>query len=123
MDQEAASEAIASFPLTDSLNPALRSGNDEAYYLGLSMVLGLALAALFWRQLPTWSRSLLVTALVTTLISSTVVNEVYKALPFHQLFWPIRFLPNALCRESSATGPSTTPITKGGRGQLWRRHM
>lgn len=92
IDQQAASDALARFPLSVSLNPALRAGNPEAYYLGLSLVAGLVLTAVCWKRLDPWLKALLVTAFVATLVSSTVASDLYVALPFHQLFWPIRFL-------------------------------
>lgn len=92
IDQQAASDALAAFPVTVSLNPLLRGGNLETYYLGFSLAAGLALAAVLWRRIEPWQRALLVTALITALVSSTVLSDLYNALPFHQLFWPIRFL-------------------------------
>ncbi|MCI0438812.1 MAG: hypothetical protein L0177_06730, partial [Chloroflexi bacterium] len=93
LNVEAASEALASFPLSVSLNPALRWSDIEIFYLGASFLLVLGLAAFYWRRLNALLRSLLVVGLVTGLISSTLVNSIYNTLPFHQLFWPLRFTP------------------------------
>ncbi|MBI2940844.1 MAG: hypothetical protein HYY04_10445, partial [Chloroflexi bacterium] len=92
IDQTAASEAIAAFPLTVSLNPVLRLGDREAFYVGLSFVFVAIIAILTWRRLTALTRSLLIVGLATALLSSTVLNPLYDALPMHHLFWPIRFL-------------------------------
>ncbi len=93
LNVEAASEALASFSLAVSLNPTLRWSDIETFYLGASFLLVLGLAAFYWRRLDRLLRSLLVVSLITGLISSTIVNSVYNTLPFHQLFWPLRFTP------------------------------
>lgn len=88
----AAGEALASFPLTTSLNPVLRYENKEIYYLGLSLLAGAFLALLSWRRLGPPNRCLIVTALLVFAVSSTNFNPVYRTLPFHELMWPIRFM-------------------------------
>jgi uncharacterized membrane protein len=98
--------------LTTSLDPTLRGGDLEAYYLGLSLLGGLALALCFWKRLAPWLRSLAVTALVTGFISSTIAGDLYNALPFHQLFWPLRFL--------SFAGFALLLATLGVASCLWR---
>lgn len=92
LDQQTSKDAQASFPLSFSLNPGLRADNPEAYYLGLSLVAGLALAVLFWKRLDPWVRAVVVAGFLTGLASSTLTNSLYNALPSHQWFWPIRFL-------------------------------
>jgi uncharacterized membrane protein len=92
IDQVAASEAIASFPLTVVLNPGIRSSDHEIFYLGLVPLGVTAVSLFFWRHLTPWQRALAVSGIVMSLIASTLVNDVWKALPLSNLFWPIRFL-------------------------------
>lgn len=92
LNREAASEALVTFPLTVSLNPWLRLGNKEIFYVGLSLALGTLLGLLLWRRLSPLARALLVAGVVTVGVSTTTFNVIFNSLPFHQLFWPIRFM-------------------------------
>ncbi len=92
LNAEAASEALASFPWSVSFNPALRASNREAFYVGASFLLALGLMLAWWRRLDALSRTLLVIGSITLLVSSTLLNDIYNSLPFHQLFWPLRFM-------------------------------
>lgn len=112
IDQQAASDALAKFPLSVSLNPFLRGENQEIYYLGISLVIGLALTAAFWKRLEPWQKALALTAAITLLISSTIISPVFNALPFHQLFWPVRFL--------SFAGFVTLLLLMGVAATFWR---
>jgi len=92
LDNEAASEAIAQFPVSVSLNPGLRSGNQEVFYVGLALFATSLAALLFWNRMDRWMKALLPVTIVMTLIGSTFVVEIWRALPAHQLFWPLRFM-------------------------------
>jgi uncharacterized membrane protein len=92
LNVEAASEGLASIPWNVSLNPAVRESNQEAFYIGVSLVLPLALMLFYWRRVDGVVRALFVVSFITVAISSTLVNSVYSSLPFHQLFWPLRFM-------------------------------
>jgi uncharacterized membrane protein len=92
LNTEAASEALASFPWKVSLNPTLRWSNKEAFYIGASVILILGLAPFYWRRLDAVAKTLVIVGFITLLISSTLLNDVYNALPLHQLFWPLRFM-------------------------------
>ena len=92
LNSEAVGEALASFPLTLSLDPFLRYENKEIFYVGLSLVVGAALAFLFWRRLDPLGRSLILAGVLVVLVASTVFNPVYRTLPLHDLMWPIRFM-------------------------------
>ncbi len=92
LNVEAASEALARFPWSVSFNPTLRASNREAFYAGASFLLALGLALACWRRLDALSRTLLVVGSITLLVSSTLLNDLYNSLPFHQLFWPLRFM-------------------------------
>lgn len=92
LNSEATGEALASFPLAVSLDPLLRSENKEIFYVGLSLVMGAALALLFWRRLDPLGRSLILAGVPVILVASTAFNPVYRTLPLHDLMWPIRFM-------------------------------
>ncbi|MEX0925114.1 MAG: 6-pyruvoyl-tetrahydropterin synthase-related protein [Dehalococcoidia bacterium] len=92
LDQQAASEAIAQFPVTIALNPGLRSGNLEIFYAGLSVLLVTLAGAFFWRRMDPWMRALLPVAVFMALVGSTLIVDVWRALPAHHLFWPLRFM-------------------------------
>ena len=92
LDNAAASEAIAQFPVSISFNPGLRSTDHEIFYVGLSVFLATLISWPLWRRLEPWVQSMVPVALIMTLIGSTLVVEFWRALPAHQLFWPLRFM-------------------------------
>lgn len=92
LDNTAASEAIAAFSPSVALNPALRSSNSEVFYVGISTLLIALAAAFLWRRLDPWAKALLIVTLVMTLIGTTFLIEGWRALPGHQLLWPMRFM-------------------------------
>ncbi|MBU0492720.1 MAG: hypothetical protein KKA73_07930 [Chloroflexi bacterium] len=92
LDTAAMTEALAVFPLTHYLNPLLRDGNPEAVYLGAALLV-LAVAVLLWpsgRDGRTVALTLV--GLFGVLITTYGFNEVFNALPFHSLLWPLRFV-------------------------------
>jgi uncharacterized membrane protein len=92
LDQAAASEAIAQFPVSVALNPGLRGSDSEIFYVGLSLVLTTLGALIFSRRLEPWAKALLPVAVFITLVGSTLIVDLWRALPAHQLFWPLRFM-------------------------------
>jgi uncharacterized membrane protein len=92
LNQSAVTEALAIFPLTTYLNPLLRYHDHEILYVGLALTMVLLLSV--WRHEGRQPLALafLVVGFVTVLISTPGFNEIFNALPAHQLFWPIRFL-------------------------------
>jgi len=92
LDNEAASEAIAQFPLSVVLNPGLRATDQEIFYVGISVVIATILSWLVWSRLDPWVKSLIPVTIIMTLIGSTLIVEIWRALPAHQIFWPLRFM-------------------------------
>ena len=92
LNVEAASEALARFPWNVSFNPLLRVSNKEAYYIGVSLLIPLVLLMFYWRRVDGLVKSLFIASFITLLISSTLFNDLYTALPFNQLFWPLRYM-------------------------------
>ena len=92
LDNAAASEAIAQFPIAISFNPSLRSTNHEIFYVGLSVFLATLISWPLWNRLEPWVKSMLPVTLIMVLIGSTLFVEIWRALPAHQLFWPLRFM-------------------------------
>lgn len=92
LDNAAASEAIAQFPVSISFNPGLRSTNHEIFYVGLSVFIATLISWPLWSRLEPWVRSMVPVTLIMMLIGSTLVVEFWRALPAHQLFWPLRFM-------------------------------
>ncbi|MCZ6539628.1 MAG: 6-pyruvoyl-tetrahydropterin synthase-related protein, partial [Chloroflexi bacterium] len=92
LDNAAASEAIAQFPVSVSFNPGLRSGDHEIFYVGLSVFIATLISWPLWSRLEPWVKSMVPVALIMTLIGSTLVVEIWRALPAHELFWPLRFM-------------------------------
>jgi uncharacterized membrane protein len=92
LNADAMSEALAIVPLFQYLNPFGRIGNPEAIYVGLALIV-LPLVLLFVR---TGRRAqpiiLSLVGLGAILLTTPGVNEIWRSLPFHQLFWPLRFL-------------------------------
>lgn len=92
LDNQAASEAIASFSPAVALNHGLRGSDRETFYVGLSVVLLVFVAFFLWKRLEPWEKALLVVTFVMTLIGTTFVIELWRAFPGHQLLWPLRFM-------------------------------
>ncbi len=92
LDNAAASEAIAQFPVSVVFNPGLRATNQEVFYVGLSVVIATLLSWPVWSRLDPWVKAMVPVTIIMTLIGSTLVVELWRALPGHQLFWPLRFM-------------------------------
>lgn len=92
LDNAAASEAIAQFPVSVSFNPGLRSTNHEIFYVGLSVAIATILSWPLWSRLEPWVKAMVPVTLVMMLIGSTLIVEIWRAFPAHQLFWPLRFM-------------------------------
>ncbi len=92
LDNAAASEAIAQFPLSVTFNPGLRETNYEVFYVGLSVLLATLLSWPFWKRLDPWVKSMVPVTIIMMLIGSTSIVELWRALPAHQIFWPLRFM-------------------------------
>ncbi|NQW20672.1 MAG: hypothetical protein HQ477_08115 [Chloroflexi bacterium] len=92
LDNAAASEAIAQFPISVMLNPGLRVTNYEIFYVGLSVVIATLISWPVWSRLDPWVKSMVPVTIIMTLIGSTLIVELWRALPAHQLFWPLRFM-------------------------------
>ncbi len=91
LDNTEGSEAIASTSPSVALNPGLRSSDNEIFYIGLTAII-LAFVALFmWKRLDTWMKALVVVTFITTLIGSTFLVDIWRALPGNELFWARRF--------------------------------
>jgi uncharacterized membrane protein len=88
----AVTEALTVFPLTYYLNPTARIGTPEAIYVGL-VLLVMPLVLLFVRAGRAWTPiALTLAGCAGVLISTPGFNNLFNSLPFHQLFWPLRFL-------------------------------
>ncbi len=86
----AMSEAQASFPPVEALDPFSRFTNPEAFYLGLSFLVGLfALAS--WKRMRPLERGAMLTGLLAGLMPLSPVRSFWSALPGSHLLWPIRF--------------------------------
>lgn len=92
LDNTEGSEAIASTSPSVALNPGLRSSDNEIFYIGLTAVLLLLVAAFLWKRLDPWMRALIVVTFITTLIGTTFLVEIWRALPGNELFWARRFM-------------------------------
>ena len=86
----AMSEAQASFPPFQALNPLSRLANPEAFYLGVSFFLSL-LALAFWKRMRSLERGAVLTGLLAGLMPLSPVRGLWSALPGSHLLWPIRF--------------------------------
>lgn len=91
LNQSAVSEALAHFPVLVSFNPLLRLRDPEIFYIGFGLGLGMIAGASGWARLGPLAKALLLTGGVTALVTTSIVNPLFNALPMHHLFWPIRF--------------------------------
>jgi len=92
IDQAAASEAVARIPLSMSLDPLIRLANREAFYIGVSLLVGAAVFTYFRRRLGPAARGLILVGIFATLMGSTIVSGLYQFMPMSHLLWPIRFM-------------------------------
>lgn len=92
LDNSEGSEAVAYFPPSIALNPSLRSSDIEIFYVGLSAILLVFVAMFMWKRLEPWMRAVLIVTFITTLIGSTFMIDVWRAVPGNELFWARRFL-------------------------------
>lgn len=92
LDTGAMTEALAVFPLTNYLDPLLRAGNPEAVYVGAALLIFAALALLAPHGRTGQTVALTLTGFLGVLITTTGFNQVFNALPLHNLLWPLRFL-------------------------------
>ena len=92
LDTSTMTEALAVFPLSNYLNPLLRIGNPEAVYISPVLLL-LSFTALFvGKGRNGYNIALTLVGLVGVLITTPGVNNLFNALPLHNLLWPLRFL-------------------------------
>lgn len=92
LSADAMSEALAVIPLTAYLNPRARVGDPEAIYVGLTLIV-MPAVLLFVRAGRRAQPVILgLVGLGAILLSTPGVNDLWRSLPLHQLFWPLRFL-------------------------------
>ena len=92
LNASAMTEALAVFPLSNYLNPTLRTGNPEAVYVGLAL-LALSVASLWvFSEERGYTIALTFTGCFAILITTTGFNQLFNALPISNLLWPLRFL-------------------------------
>jgi uncharacterized membrane protein len=88
----AMTEALAVIPFQNYLNPFIRANNPEVIYIGVALLV-LAISALgFSPKRNRYSLALTLTGLCGVLITTPGFNQVFNALPLHNLLWPLRFL-------------------------------
>ncbi len=92
LDAEAQAQAFARFDALTILNPFLRDGNKEIYYLGLATCGVSVLAILGWGRLNGLTRGLFAAGIPILLLSSTLFNPIYETAPLHAFMRPDRFL-------------------------------
>lgn len=92
LDPSAMTEALAVFPLTTYLNPTLRAGNPEIVYPGAALLLAATSLLFLRRGRDGWTVALTLSGLFGILITTPGFNQLFNALPLHNLFWPLRFL-------------------------------
>ena len=92
LNASAMTEALAVFPLSNYLNPTLRSGNPEAVYVGLAL-LALSIASLWvFSEERGYTIALTFTGCFAILITTSGFNQLFNSLPMSNLLWPLRFL-------------------------------
>jgi hypothetical protein len=75
-----------------AFNPTLRDTDREIFYVGITLFLIPLLIFFLWKHTPSWLRTAVIVGLIIGLIASTQANDVWKAMPLNQLFWPLRFM-------------------------------
>lgn len=102
-------ETLPTFPPSEALNPLLSLRDPEAFYLGLSFLLGVV-PLLLWKRISPLGRGAAVSGLLAGTIPLSPVEPVWMALPGSHLLRPQRFtslagvlLPLALATAISRT--------------------
>lgn len=92
IDSKAAQDAIYFFPFSLSLNPFLRAGNAELFYLGISYM-GLLLFGFFnWSNRKSYQKSALIIGALIFLSTTTIIKPLYLKMPLSSLIWPLRLV-------------------------------
>lgn len=92
IDKQTSSEAFIRFGFEVSLNPFLRTGDKEIYYIGLSLALLCLLVFLLWRRTEPLAKSLAITSVVAIIVTTPFLAELYNSLPGSYLLRPQRWL-------------------------------
>jgi uncharacterized membrane protein len=92
LDPAAITEAQAVFPFSTYLNPTLRANNPEIVYPGAALILLAVGLFIIRRNRDGRVAAVTITGLLGLFISTPVFNQLFNALPFHNLFWPLRFM-------------------------------
>jgi uncharacterized membrane protein len=116
VDAEAQAQAFARFDALTILNPLLRDGNKEIFYLGLATVGVTALAVFAWGRLDGLTRGLFAAGIPILLLSSTLFNPIYETAPLHALMRPDRFMSFAGFILVLAAVSWAGRLWRGGRG-------
>jgi uncharacterized membrane protein len=96
VNQAASSEAMADIPLSQSLNPLLRLSDKETFYLGVSLLVGIAVTFRFWRRMNPSTKTLIIVGFLALLLASTLFAGLYEFIPLYHLLWPYRFMSFAV---------------------------
>jgi len=86
--QEAAGGAVRFVTVNEAFNPISMVA---ANYMGISLVVAIALILLFWRSYPKWAKALSLCGILLILLSLPQFKAIQNALPLHHLLWPLRF--------------------------------
>ena len=89
LNASAMTEALAVFPLSNYLDPTLRTGNPEAVYVGLAL-LALSVASLWvFSEERGYTIALTFTGCFAILITTNGFNQLFNSLPMSNLLWPL----------------------------------
>jgi uncharacterized membrane protein len=92
LDSDAVAKSQEVLQLSEFFNPSLRLGTPQAFYVGLAL-LALSVASLWvYREHRGYTTALTFTGCFGVLITTSGFNQLFNALPLHNLLWPLRFL-------------------------------
>jgi uncharacterized membrane protein len=92
INSAAMTEALAVIPFQNYLDPFIRTHNPEVIYIGVALLVMAIVTLGFSPRRNRYSLALTLTGLCGVLITTPGFNQVFNALPLHNLLWPLRFL-------------------------------
>ena len=92
LNASAIMEALPAVPFRNYLDPTLRAGNPEVFYVGLALLALSVISLWVYQEQRSYRIALTATGCLGILITTPGINQLFKAMPLSYLLWPLRFL-------------------------------
>jgi uncharacterized membrane protein len=92
LNASAIMEALPAVPFRNYLDPTLRAGNPEVFYVGLALLVLSIISLWVYKEKLSFRIVLTTTGCFGILITIPGINQIFNAMPLSYLLWPLRFL-------------------------------